>query len=409
MNSFLLNTIVLLVGGIGGALASAGLLWFLLARPKIQALEKANLQIVELRKDLEIATEKHRWLSDAEETLRDTFQSLASDSLNANAESIAQRSESTLKLIMEPLQKNLDNLETHVRELEQKRVGAYDSLKEHLRQLETTQKDLHTTTTRLTEAMKSSRARGRWGEFQLRRLVELAGMTEHVDFEEQVGGVGGRPDMVILMPNGGSLPLDAKTPMNAYLEAVEAQDEKTRMDKLRDHVRAIKDRVRELKGKEYWTQFDPAPPFVVMFVPYESGMVAAYERDAELLEFALQSQVLITTPVTLLALLKSVAFGWQQVAIMENARQIAEEGKTLYERIGKFAEHLASVGQNLQSATDAYNSAVGSMELRLLPSARRFQDLGVECSSLEEPQAITTPVRSLTARELLGSTAASTE
>lgn len=226
-------------------------------------------------------------------------------------------------------------MDKQVRELEQKREGAYQSLEKHLGQLGQAQTQLRDTTVTLAQALKSSTVRGRWGELQLRRVLELAGMTSHVDFDEQVTTDEGRPDVIVHLPNQGILPVDAKTPMTAYLAAIEA-DEKEQQAKLAAHAQAMRNRIQELGRKQYWDQFERAPEMVIMFVPSEACLSAAFEQDPALLEFGMGKHVLITTPFTLLALLRAVAYGWQQQQITENVREIAKQGQELYERVIKF-------------------------------------------------------------------------
>ncbi|MGC9522976.1 MAG: DNA recombination protein RmuC [Anaerolineae bacterium] len=259
---------------------------------------------------------------------------------------------------------------------------------------------LQETTTTLREALRSSGTRGQWGELQLRRVVELAGMVEHVDFEEQVTTDDGRPDLVVNLPNGGVVPVDAKVPMDAYLEAAAAEDTDILRAKLDVHAKAVRSRVRELARKRYWAQFDQAPEFVVMFVPNESCLSAAFECDGSLLDDAMAARILIASPVTLLAVLKAVAYGWQQVRVAENAREIADEGKMLYRRIAKLAEYIDDLGRSLDGAVAAYNNTIGSLELRLLPSARRFKELGVEASAMPAVEPIDRTTRRLTADEM---------
>ena len=211
---------------------------------------------------------------------------------------------------------------------------------------------LQATTVTLSEALKSSSKRGQWGEIQLRRVVELAGMERYVAFEEQVSGDSGRPDMVVYLPGGGVLPVEAKTPMTAYLNAAEAGDDATYKNYMRAHAQAVRGRVRELGQKAYWSQFEKAPEFVVMFVPVEASVAAAFEEEPSLLDDALQSKVLITTPITLLAFLKAVAYGWQQQAVSENARQIAAEGKELYQRITPFFRHLNNLRHHINQVAE---------------------------------------------------------
>lgn len=329
--------------------------------------------------------------------MREAFDSAARQSLKDNAEMFLSRTKDQLS----PLQRDLDKLEAHLRELEQKREGAYQGLREHLRNLSEAQKELQRTTTTLSQAMRSTRARGQWGEIQLRRLVEMAGLLEHVDFEEQPTAGDARPDMVVRLPNGGILPIDAKVPMNAYLEAVEAGERRVQRERLEEHVVAMRGRIRELGRKGYWDQFERAPQFVVMFVPNEACFSTAFQTDGNLLDYALKRQVIVTSPVSLLALLKAVAYGWQQVQITENARKIADEGKTLYKRLAKVAEHIQDVGAGLEQAFGAYNRLIGSFEVRLLPSARRFEELGIDdVQDLPQPERLEETTRDITAGEL---------
>lgn len=334
--------------------------------------------------------------TDVEAQMRDAFEALARQSLRDNAHMFLDRTRSEL----EPLGKSLDKLEDHLRELEQKREGAYQGLRVQLDQLAHTHSQLQETTVNLSQALRASTVRGRWGELQLRRVVELAGLVEHVDFEEQATGRDGRPDMIVHLPNGGVLPVDAKVPMKAYLDAVAAEEETTRDARMTDHTRAMRGRVRDLARKQYWTQFDPAPQFVVMFVPSEACLSAAFRQDGDLLDDALQSQVVIASPVTLLALLKAVGYGWQQVHVTENARRIAEEGRALYERLGTLTGHIDDVGDHLRRSVEAYNRMIGSLELRLLPSARRFQELGVGADDPPGLQAVDETPRRIAAEEL---------
>jgi DNA recombination protein RmuC len=310
--------------------------------------------------------------------MRDAFESLARQSLKDNANMFLDRTKSEL----EPLNQSLEKLDDRIRELEQKREGAYQGLQEQITGLSQAHSALHETTLTLSQALRSSSVRGRWGELQLRRVVELAGLMDHIDFEEQPSTDSGRPDLVVHLPSGGALPVDAKAPMKAYLDAVEENDEERRVQRLEDHAKALRARVRTLSRKQYWEQFECTPQCVVMFVPNEACLSAAFQQDGGLLEYAMQSQILIASPVTLLGLLKAVGYGWQQVSLAENARQIAEEGRVLYRRLGRVIEHMDSLGTNLGRAVGSFNALVGSLEYRLLPSARRFRELGVDAAEL---------------------------
>lgn len=338
-------------------------------------------ELAALRKEREASLEKIQWLEQAEQKLRDAFRALASEVLQSNSSELLQQSRMAL---FEPMKQALEKLDAHVRELEQKREGAYQGLQEKLQGLVQMHAELQRTTHQLTQALKSPTTRGRWGEYQLRRVVELAGMTAHVDFSEQAGADTGRPDMVVHLPNQGVLPVDAKTPMEAYLRAVEAEDEPRRKECLVAHARAVRERVRELAQRKYWDQWPRAPELVVMFVPNEACLSAAFEADPELLDYAIAQRVLPVTPVTLLALLKAIAYGWQQHQVAENAREIAESGRDLYRRLAKIMEHFQRTGRSLAAAVNAYNDTVGSMERFLLPAARRLAALGSADGQLPE-------------------------
>ncbi len=371
-----------------------------------QENESLKLDVARLQKEQEAYADKLQWAQTAQDTLKDAFRSLAAQSLQSNAEEFIKRAKDQLstmaaqlkgdwgtqkqemKNLVEPLRDTLKTLDAQVQTLERRREGAYHGLQEQLKQLFETQQQLQTTTTTLAQALKSSSVRGKWGEVQLRRVVEMAGMVEHVDFREQQATEDGRPDMVIRLPNAGELPVDAKTPMAAYLEAMEASDDQTRTAKLKDHAIAIRSRIRDLGQKRYWQQFEHAPDFVVMFMPSDTCLCAAYERDGDLLDYAIQQRVMPTTPVTLLALLKAVAYGWQQQQIAENAHEIAEQGKSLYDRLLVFTEHLTGLGKHINQSVQDYNKTIASLENRVTPAARRLREMGVGSKDMPPPAGI---------------------
>lgn len=337
--------------------------------------------------------EKIDWLKSARDGMKDTFDALAHQSLRRQSDAFLKAADEkvnrTLSHLVDPMRENLSALERHVRELEGKREGAYQGLTEQIQGLSRTHSELQRTTLTLTEALKSPTVRGRWGEMQLRRVVEMAGMISHVAFEEQVAlNNGGRPDMIVHLPNAGLLPVDAKVPLAAYMEAMESKDAETRRTRLDGHAKAVRNRIRELSGKKYWAQFAEAPEFVVMFLPNDACLGAAFEQDPDLLEYAVGLQVLPTTPVTLLAMLKAVAYGWQQHRITENTRQIAAQGQALYDRLETFLAHLADLGKQLDRAVEGYNRTLGSFERRLMPVARRFQEMEIVEGRSDPPAAI---------------------
>lgn len=354
---------------------------------KFEELSRENTRlcarIAELDQLQEAEKEKTGWLKSAEAHLREAFEALASKALHTNAEEFASR---TKEQFVVPLEKSLKDLDGHVRELERKREGAYRSLDEHVLSLKGAYEQLRNTTSDLATALTtSSGSRGQWGEVQLRRIVELAGMVPHVDFEEQERHDSGQPDMLVHLPNDVILPVDAKTTLKTYLAVMDAEDDNTRKAKLVAHANAVKTRVRELASREYWKNFEHTPDFVVMFVPNDAFLSAAFEGDRDLFEYAFDLRVLITTPVTLLALLRTVAYAWQQQRMADSAREIAGQARELSSRIGTFIEHMRKTGKGLDTAVRSYNEAVGSLESRVLPSVRRFKELGV---TAEDPQTV---------------------
>jgi DNA recombination protein RmuC len=347
------------------------------------------------------SAEKAQWVETAEKQLREAFDSLAGKALETNSDRFIKQAheqldalltrvrgdwgthKEQLKNLVEPLEKTLEKMDVQVRALEEKRAGAYKSLEKHLQQLGSDQTQLRDSTVKLEQALKSSTVRGRWGEFQLRRVMELAGMTDHIDFDEQVTTDEGRPDVIVHLPNNGFLPVDAKTPMTSYFEALNAEGD-TQQKLLTAHTQAMKSRIQDLSRKAYWSQFERAPEMVVMFIPSESSLSAAFSQDPTLLEFAIEHHVLVASPVLLLALLRSVAYGWQQQQITENAREIAQKGKELYDRILRFLDLFQKTGKGLGQAVDAYDKAVGSLQSRLIPSAKDFKDLNAASKDLPE-------------------------
>lgn len=366
------------------------------------------------RKNLE---EQRRLLDEARERLADTFKALSADALNQSAGLFLERARETLEGqlgrreqviegLVRPLQDALRRAEEQTRELEKTRQHAYGSLEEQLRALADQSRQLQRETGTLASALRSSQARGRWGEIALRRVVELAGLTEHSDFVEQVtveDGDGGRlrPDMVIQLPAGRQIIIDSKVPLAAYLEAMAATAPEARQEALARHARDLRSHVAQLAGKAYWKQFPQSPDLVVLFIPGESFVAAAAEADPELLADAMERRIVVASPATLFALLAAVAYGWQQQLVARSAEEIRKLGQDLYERLATLGSHFRNVGQALGKAVEAYNDAVGSMERRVLPAARRFRDLG---AGAREEIPVLDPIdqdpRRLTASEL---------
>ena len=381
--SFGMEWIYLLIGLVAGLVVGA-----LLVRLRSgQAASELRVRIARLEQELLAEREKLQWAETAEEKLREAFTALASQSLSSNSQQFLTQAQRELKTLVDPLTQKLDTMDQQVRALESKREGAYGKLGEQLRTLGEAQSELQRTTVSLEQALKSPTARGRWGELQLRRVVELAGMQSHVDFEEQATTEEGRPDMLIRLPGDGILPVDAKASATAYLEAMESEGER-RTTKLAEHARAMRTRIQDLSRKQYWAQFERAPDLVVMFVPFESALSAAFEKDPGLLEYGIEQRILVASPVTLLALLRAAAFGWQQQQVAENAQAIANEGRQLHERVVTFLSHLVTHGKTLGRSVEAYNSAIGSLRTRLMPSLNRFRDLSAATKELPDPEPI---------------------
>jgi DNA recombination protein RmuC len=350
--------------------------------------EEFKVRIATLEKEREADMEQLKWTEQAESKMREAFAALASEALKDNSEALSRQARTNLKSLVDPLKENLTSLDGYIRELERARKGAYESLKQQLSQLDATHARLQKTTTTLSQALKSPTVRGRWGELQLRRVVEMAGMVSHVSFDEQKSTESGRPDMIAYLPNGGILPIDSKVPLKAYLAAMEETDDQLRKAHLAKHAKDMRERVKELARKQYWDQFDETPDFVVMFIPNEACLGTAFENDPDLLEYAIDKKVLISSPVNLIALLRAVAYGWQQHQITKNALKIAREGQELYNRLEKFIDHLTDVGKYLKRTVEGYNRALGSLDKRLIPAVRRFQEMGLSTTQLDAPPKV---------------------
>ncbi len=342
--------------------------------------------------------EKNAWTESAREQYQNAFKVIATSELESRSGQLKTTAKEELGGVIAPLKEELAKLDRQVRELEAKREGAYSTLGAQLQGLHNLQDSLRQQTTTLAQALKSPTVRGRWGEIHLRRLVELSGMGRHVDFSEQESTEAGRPDMVIRLPEKGIVPVDSKVPLDAFLRAMDTEDDDARRQLLAEHAKAFRGRIRELAQRAYWEQFERIPEVVVMFVPVEASLSAAFQSDRDLFEYALQNKVLVTSPIALFALLRSIAFGWQQQQVAENAEQIAAQGKALYERVATFVGHVAGVGKSLEASVKKYNEAVGSLDARVLPAARRLRELGVGNAEIEAPGPVDAQPR-LPARE----------
>jgi DNA recombination protein RmuC len=334
---------------------------------------------------------------DGEERLAGALKSLSHEA--------AREQQAGLGQLLAPLQEALHRYERRVVQVENSRVDAYAELRTEVRQMQSLSSELRTETSQLVAALRAPQVRGRWGEHQLRRIVEAAGLLPNCDFAEQVtastdkGGV--RPDLVVRLTDGRRVVVDAKAPFDAYLTAMEARDERSRDAELDRHAKHLRSHVDALAAKSYWTAFDQSPEFVVLFVPADPFLDAALQRDATLLEHAFSHNVVLATPATLIALLRTVAYSWRQEALARNATVVHALGRDLYARLSTMGDHLSKLGNSLGGAVMAYNKAMGSLESRVLVSARRLAELGVSDEELEAPAQLEVAPRILQSPELL--------
>lgn len=398
---------LLILAALAGLLLGVLVTWWRLHGRESALREEKEGLASELAAERRAAQERASAHETAREQLGQAFSAMASEALKHNSseflklaqenlqryqsqaqQELAQR-EKAVENLVKPIREALTKTEAEVRRMENERREAFGALNHHIQTIAESHRLLQTETRNLVQALRRPEVRGQWGEMTLKRLAELAGMVEHCDFVEQVHSEGEsgrlRPDMVVRMPDSREIIVDAKTPLDAYLSAVEATDDAVRERHLDSHARNVRQRVRELSAKAYWQQFSKSPDFVVLFIPGDQFLSAALDRDHALLEDAMANKVVLATPTSLVALLRAVGYGWRQAVLAENAEHIRQVGEEVYGRLGTFAEHLGRLGKSLEGSVSAYNKAVGSFDSRVLPGLRKFTEMGISAKKEAGP------------------------
>jgi DNA recombination protein RmuC len=415
MGFMTMTTVVLVLaslglGGVIGVLAS-----------RLQSAARVATAIAER----DAALDRVRLGETSQQRLAEQFRALSADALQQSSEQLLQLAEVRLRQaqtvaaaeldqrrqavehMVGPLTETLGKVETHLQAVEKERTSAYSALRIQVEQMRSTSEQLRAQTASLVTALRAPQVRGRWGEMQLRKVVESAGMVEHCDFTEQETAAGPdgvmRPDLIVKLAGGKQVVVDAKVSFAGFIEAMEANDDATRTARLRAHARHLRDHVDRLAAKAYWECFSPTPEFVVMFVPADAFLQAALEQEPALLEYAFERKVVIATPSNLIALLRTVGYAWRQEALAANAQRVFELGRELHSRLATMGGHLAKLGGQLESAVRAYNSTVASLESRVFVTARRFSELKVADEDLEPPGQISQVPRQVQAPELVAS------
>jgi DNA recombination protein RmuC len=386
-------------GLVGGLLLGVLITWLSTRSRRLRMQQSLELLETKLKDQDALQRERDSAFEAATSRLATAFSELANQSLRSNSENFLRLAEQNLgahqekakrelsereravENLVKPIRDAINQSQQQIAELEKARSEAYGGIKSQLETMQRDQRFLAQETQNLVNALRRPQVRGRWGEITLRRLVELAGMVEHCDFQEQVHGGSDdkviRPDMIIRMPDRRELVVDVKTPLDAYLEAIEAKDDAQHKLGLERHARNVRDHIRKLASKSYWEQFSSSPDFVILFIPGDQFLSAALDQDPELIESALSQRIILATPSSFVALLKAVAYGWRQLALAENAEEIRRLAEDLYGRLSVFVSHLNKVGRQLGSSVESYNRAVGSLERKVLPGARKFTELGI--------------------------------